>query len=122
MGDIFIMLRRTPTSLRSRLGRLLRPQHYRSREENPRAGQKTWDSKEGRFFTAQNALRARLVDGRDADLVTLGKIAQGIVPAVRKFAEENQGLLLEAARRGIHNELATLEREIESKRAKLEER
>jgi hypothetical protein len=53
---------------------------------------RTWDSKEGRFFTGQSALRARLVDGRDADLVTLGKIAQVIVPAVRKFAEENQGL------------------------------
>jgi hypothetical protein len=51
----------------------------------------TWDSKEGRFFTGQNAIRARLVDGRDADLVTLGRIAQVIVPAVRKFASENQG-------------------------------
>ena len=39
-----------------------------------------WDSKEGRFFTGQNALRARLVDGRDADLVTLEKVAQVIVP------------------------------------------
>ena len=56
-------------------------------------------------------------------MVTLGKIAQIIVPpAVRKFAGENQGLLLEAERRGIRNELATLEREIESKRAKVEER
>ena len=82
----------------------------------------TWDPKEGRFFTGHNALRARLVDGRDADLVTLGKIAQVIVPAVRKFAQENQGLLLEAERRGLNNELATLEREIENKRAKLEER
>ena len=52
----------------------------------------TWDSKEGRFFTGQSALRARLLDGRDADLVTLGKIAQVIVPAVRKFAGENQGV------------------------------
>jgi hypothetical protein len=82
----------------------------------------TWDSKEGRFFTGHNALRARLVDGRDADFVTLGKIAQVIVPTVRKFAQENQGLLLEAERRGIHNELATLEREIEHQRAKVEER
>jgi Skp family chaperone for outer membrane proteins len=55
-------------------------------------------------------------------MVTLGKIAQVVVPAVRKFAQENQGLRLEAERRGIHNELATLEREIENKRAKLEER
>src|SRR5215469_887010 len=51
----------------------------------------TWDSKEGRFFTGHNALHVRLVDGRDADLVTLGKIAQVIVPAVRKFASEIRG-------------------------------
>jgi hypothetical protein len=80
----------------------------------------TWNPKEGRFFTAQNALCPRLVDGRDPDLVTLGKIAQVIVPGVRKFAEQNQGVLLEAERRGIHNELTTLVREIENKRAKLE--
>ena len=67
----------------------------------------TWDSNEGRFFSGQTAIRARLVDGRDADLVTLGKIAQIIVPAVRKFAQENHGLLLEAERRGILNELGT---------------
>ena len=54
--------------------------------------------------------------------MTLEKIAQVIVPAVRKFAQENQGLLLEAERRGIHNELATLEREIENKRVTLDER
>jgi hypothetical protein len=82
----------------------------------------TRDSKEGRFFTGQNALRARLVDECDADLVTLGKIAQVIVPAVRKFAAENRRVLLEAERRGIHNQLATLEREIENKRAKVEEK
>jgi Skp family chaperone for outer membrane proteins len=29
---------------------------------------------------------------------------------------------MEAERRGVHNELATLEREIENKRAKLQER
>ena len=54
--------------------------------------------------------------------MTLEKIAQVVVPAVRKFAQENQGLLLEAERPGIHNELATLEREIEDKHAKLGER
>ena len=31
----------------------------------------TWDSKERRFFTGHNALSARLIDGRDVDLVTL---------------------------------------------------
>ena len=54
--------------------------------------------------------------------MTLGKIAQVIVPAVRKFAEDNQGLLLEAERRGLHNELASLEGEIENKRIKVEEK
>jgi len=38
-----------------------------------------------------------------------------------KSLQKNQGLLLEAERRRIHNGLATLEREIENKRAKLEE-
>jgi hypothetical protein len=82
----------------------------------------TWDVKEQRFYTGQNALSARLVDGRDAGLVILGKLAQVIVPAVRKLAEENRGLFLEAERRSIHNELASLEHEIEDKRSKLEER
>jgi hypothetical protein len=62
----------------------------------------TFDTQTRRFFTGQNALSARLVDGRDADVVTLGKVAQVIVPAVRKFAEENQPLFLEAERRAIH--------------------
>jgi Skp family chaperone for outer membrane proteins len=52
--------------------------------------------------------------------VTLGKIA--IVPAVRKFAEQNQVLFLEAERPAMNNEVANLERELENKRAKLEER
>jgi hypothetical protein len=62
------------------------------------------------------------VDGRDADLVVLGKLAQVIVPAVRKLAEENRALFLEAERRSIHNELASLERGIERNRTKLEEK
>jgi hypothetical protein len=41
---------------------------------------------------------------------------------VRRRAPENRGLVLEAERRGIHNELASLKREIENKRAKLEQR
>jgi hypothetical protein len=45
-----------------------------------------------------------------------------IVPAVRKFAERNQALFLEAERRAMHNGVANLEHELENKRAKLEER
>jgi hypothetical protein len=36
-----------------------------------------YDSRTGRSSTAEHALHARLVDGRSADIVTLGKIAQG---------------------------------------------
>lgn len=79
-----------------------------------------YDSRTGRSSTAEHALHARLVDGRSADIVTLGKIA--IVPAVRKFAEQNQALFLEGERRAMNNEVANLERELENKRAKLEER
>jgi hypothetical protein len=82
----------------------------------------TWDVKDQRFYTGQNALSARLVDGRNADLVVLGKLAQVIVLAVRKLAEENRALFLEAERRSIHNELASLERGIEHNRAKLAEK
>jgi len=55
-------------------------------------------------------------------LVILGKLAQVIVPAVRKLSEENRALFLEAERRSIHNELASLEHEIEDERSKLEEK
>jgi hypothetical protein len=81
-----------------------------------------YDSRTGRSSTAEHALHARLVDGRSADIVTLGKIAQVIVPAVRKFAEQNQALFLEAERRAMHNEVANLEHELENKRTKLEEK
>src|SRR5262245_54736987 len=84
----------------------------------------TWDVKDQRFYTGQNALSARLVlvDGPDADPVILGKLAQVIVPAVRKLSDQNRALFLEAERRSIHNELASLEHEIEDKRSKLEEK
>jgi hypothetical protein len=80
-----------------------------------------YDSRSERWSTPHHALNVRLVDGRMADLIILGKIAQSIVPAVRKFAEENQALFLEAERRKIANELATLEHQIEHQRSKLEE-
>lgn len=59
---------------------------------------------------------------RDADLVILGERAQVIVPTLRRLAEENRAVFLEAKRRSIHNELASLEHEIEDKRSKLEEK
>jgi hypothetical protein len=48
-----------------------------------------YDVRTERWSTPENALNGRLVDGRMADPIILGKIAQAIVPAVRKFAEEN---------------------------------
>ena len=52
------------------------------------------DSNTERWWTPDYALNARLVDGTAADLVVRGKIALIIMPAVRKFAEENQALFL----------------------------
>ena len=81
-----------------------------------------YDTRTELWSTPDYALNARLVDGRAADVVVLGKIAQVIVPAVRKFAEQNQALFLEAERRKIHNEVASLERQIEHQHSKLEEK
>jgi hypothetical protein len=76
----------------------------------------------GIWSTAPESLQARLVDGRMADIIVLGKLAQVIVPAVRKFAEQNWALFLEAERRNIHNDLAGLEAHIEHERSKLEQK
>jgi hypothetical protein len=83
---------------------------------------KHYDTRTEIWSTADNALQARLVDGRVADIVVLGKLAQVIVPAVRKFADKNPAVLLEAKRREIHNELAGLEGQIEHDRSKLEKK
>jgi hypothetical protein len=50
----------------------------------------------------------------------LGKIAQAIVPAVRKLAETNPGIFLEAKRRRIRLEIAGLEHHIETTREKIQ--
>src|SRR6266851_1907278 len=71
-----------------------------------------WDPKTQRFSMSPDALVATLVDGRDADLVTQGKIAEAIIPAVNKLAQVNQGLFLESSRRELNNEIATMEREV----------
>ncbi len=88
----------------------------------------TWDFLHGfdvrtqRSGIATETITARLVDGRDADLVTLGKIAQVVIPAVRKLAATNQALFLEAERRNLNNEIWQLEQEVERKRGRIEEK
>ena len=57
-----------------------------------------------------------------ADIVVLGKLAQVIVPAVRKFAQQNWALFLEAERRNVHNALTGLEAHIEHEQSKLAEK
>ena len=81
-----------------------------------------WDSKAGTLSTAPNALQARLVDGRMADPIILGKLAQVLAPTVSKFAAQNEALFLEAERRNIHNDLAGLEGQLEDCRSKLEKK
>jgi hypothetical protein len=84
--------------------------------------QQLWDVQTQQFSTAPDTLRARLVDGRDADIIVLGKIAAVMQPAVERLAQTNLGLFLEAERRGLNNEIVCLEQEIEKKRAQKEER
>ena len=52
-----------------------------------------YDSRTGICSTSPESLQARLVSGSVADIVILGRLAQVIVPAVRKFAERNWALL-----------------------------
>ena len=81
-----------------------------------------FDSRTQQSGIAPNAISARLVDGRDADLIILGRVAQVVVPAVRKLAATNQALFLEAERRRLNNEIWQLERDIEKTRRKIEEK
>jgi hypothetical protein len=74
--------------------------------------------RDGRFFTSPDGVSARLVDGRDADIVVLGKIAEAIVPTVNKLASERWELFLEAERRSLNNEI----RGFEEKRDHLQRR
>jgi hypothetical protein len=80
------------------------------------------DASTGRFPISANALSARLVDGREADIITLGRVAEAIIPAVRKLAHTNPGLFLEAERRRLNNEIVVLEKDIENRRMKLKEK
>jgi hypothetical protein len=81
-----------------------------------------YDPATGRFSTAPSAIRATLVDGRGADIIVLGKIAQVIVPEIKKLAQINQGIFIETERRGVINEIAALEHGIESSQAKIKEK
>jgi hypothetical protein len=82
----------------------------------------SYDSATGRLSTPPHAIRATLVDGREADIVLLGKVAQVVISAVRKLAQTNQGIFIEAERRAVINEIAALERGIEGSQAKIKEK
>jgi hypothetical protein len=75
--------------------------------------------RDGRFFTSPEALMVILVDGRTADVVVLGKIAEVVVPAVNQLAQDKWGLFLEAQRRNLNNEIAGLEQELEKLRGRI---
>ena len=75
--------------------------------------------RDGRFFTSPEALMAILVDGRTADVVVLGKIAEVVIPAVNQFAQDKWELFLEAERRDLNNDIARLEQELEKQRGRI---
>jgi len=81
-----------------------------------------YDSATGRVSMDPSAIRATLIDGRDADIVLLGRVAQIVVPAVRKLAQTNSGIFIEAERRAVINEIAALERGIEGTQAKIKDK
>ena len=81
-----------------------------------------YDSATNRFSMDPSAIRATLVDGREADIIVLGKVAQVVVPAVRKLAQTNPAIFLEAERRAVINEIAALERGIEGSQAKIKDK
>ncbi len=76
--------------------------------------------RDGIVFTAPHGLEATLVDGRSADVVVLGKIAEVLISTVNKLAEEKWTLFLEAERRSLNNELCGLEQTLESLRGRIE--
>jgi hypothetical protein len=81
-----------------------------------------YDSATGRLSMDPSAIRAILVDGREADIVLLGKVAQIVLPAMRKLAHTNQGVFIEAERRAVVNEIAALERGNEGSQGKIKEK
>ena len=81
---------------------------------------KQWNPKIARFSVDEEAIQARLVDGRAADLVILGKTAEDAVSAIRELAQTNRDL--EAERRSISNRIRTVELGIERSQREIEER
>jgi hypothetical protein len=78
-----------------------------------------FDSSTEILSLAPHALQARLVDGRSADVIMLGKIGAAIQPAIERLAEANPEIFFEAERRALNNEILALEREIAKQREKL---
>ena len=78
------------------------------------------ETRDGLWFTAPNALRATLVDGRTADVVVLAKIAEVVIPAVNKLAQERSALFLEAERRDLNNSILGFEQQIDALRGRVE--
>ena len=71
-----------------------------------------FDSNTEILSLAPHALQARLVDGRNADVIILGKLGAAIQPAIERLAHANPGIFFEAERRALNNEILALEREI----------
>jgi hypothetical protein len=81
----------------------------------------TYDA-QNQFHPSEDALSVQLVDGRNADMVVLGKIAAVIVPAVRRLAQNNRQVFLEAERDILRRSIANLEAEIGQSQRRLEKK
>src|SRR5579862_7369700 len=79
-----------------------------------------WTSNSKHLSTAPDALRAITVDGKEADIVMLGKLGSVIRPVVESLAQNNSEIFLEAERRRVNNEIFELELEMQNKREKLQ--
>lgn len=73
-------------------------------------------------FISETAIRARLIDGRDASLIILGKITQILVPAVSRAAHLHRAVFLEAERRHLENEISALNNDPQRLQTKLSEK
>jgi len=79
-----------------------------------------WEPRTGNLSISSSALQARLVDGRAGDIVILGKLAEVIVPAVRKFASLERKFFLDAERRFLRATIAELEQDIRQRTRRLD--
>jgi hypothetical protein len=81
----------------------------------------TYDA-QNQFHPADNAITAQLVDGRSADIVVLGKIVAVMVPAVRRLAQNNRQVFIEAERHALRAYIADLEAEIAQSQMRLDKK